>query len=195
MDLLHRRDSIVLTAIEIMSELGIQGLTTKEIAQRQEISEGTIFRHFKNKNEIILAMLDQFSQYDKDIMNSLRVRDMGFKDSVRYFITSYAEYYNNYPDIVSLAYSYDVFINEAQLADFINKIFKERFQFLIYLVERGKERDEISQNIDSESLADIIQGVFHGVSYRWRITGYSFPLKDRMLQTIDMILDNLEFEK
>ena len=57
MSLLNRKDSIVITAIEIMSELGIHGLTTKEIARRQGISEGTIFRYFRSKNEIILSML------------------------------------------------------------------------------------------------------------------------------------------
>lgn len=186
--LLRRKESIVLTAIDIMSELGIQGLTTREIATRQGISEGTIFRHFKNKNEIILAVLEQFSQYDKDIMDSLRIRNLDFKEGIRFYITSYAEYYNNYPEIASIAASYDGLINEAELADYIKKVFKERSEFVKHLIEEGKEKGQIPDCVDTEGLASIIEGFFENITYKWRMRDFSFSLKDRVLLALDMIL-------
>ena len=72
----HRKDRIILTAIEIINELGIQGLSTREIARRQEISEGTLFRHYKSKNDIILAVLDDFSKYDADIFHSVELKKL-----------------------------------------------------------------------------------------------------------------------
>ena len=48
-NILHRKEQLILTAIEIIDEIGIQRLTTREIAKRQQISEATIFRHFKIK--------------------------------------------------------------------------------------------------------------------------------------------------
>ncbi|HWQ42004.1 MAG TPA: helix-turn-helix domain-containing protein [Desulfosporosinus sp.] len=53
--------------IEVIDEQGLQGLTTREVAKKQDISESTIFKHYKSKNELILAVLDYFSQYDQAI--------------------------------------------------------------------------------------------------------------------------------
>ncbi|MDP4091416.1 MAG: TetR/AcrR family transcriptional regulator, partial [Bacillota bacterium] len=50
---IKRKERVTLTAIDILNELGFQGLSTKEICKRQEISEGTRYEHFKNKNEDI----------------------------------------------------------------------------------------------------------------------------------------------
>ncbi|MDD4730008.1 MAG: NAD(+)--rifampin ADP-ribosyltransferase [Dysgonamonadaceae bacterium] len=56
--MLHRKERLIRTAIEIVDEIGIQGLTTKEIAKRQDVSEATLFRHFASKNELLKAVLD-----------------------------------------------------------------------------------------------------------------------------------------
>lgn len=192
MNLLHRKESIVLTAIDIMSQLGIQGLTTREIATRQGISEGTIFKHFKNKNEIIIEVINHFSQFDMDIMDSLKAKNLSFKDAIRYYITSYAGYYHNYPEVVSILHTYDALINEKELAERIKNIFKIRSEFLESLVERAKDDGELCPYIDSEGLADIIEGSFRMVISKWRMDEYSFSLKDRVLLTLEMILDSLD---
>jgi AcrR family transcriptional regulator len=54
--LLHRRERIILTAIDIINELGIQGLSIREVAKREAIATSSIFSHFKSKNELILAV-------------------------------------------------------------------------------------------------------------------------------------------
>jgi Transcriptional regulator len=48
---IKRKDRIILTCIEIISDLGFQGLSTKEITQRQNISDGTLYKHFKRKKK------------------------------------------------------------------------------------------------------------------------------------------------
>lgn len=190
MSLLNRKDSIVITAIEIMSELGIQGLTTKEIARRQGISEGTIFRYFRSKNEIILSMLKEFSRFDKDIRDSVLDMDLNFAETCRVCINTYSDYYESYPAITALSYSYDGLMNEARLADYVRGILNARINFIKELVTRGKERGEIPPHIDAEGLADIMGGTFRTIVYIWRLSKYSFSLKDRMISTLDMILEN-----
>ena len=188
---LPRRDRIILTAVDIISELGIQGLTTKEIASRQEISEGTIFRHFKSKNEIILEVLKNFSQYDKDIVESIKIKDLDFDGAIKYYTNYYAEHYQNYPEIASILYSYDYLLKEEELANYISNVTNKRWEFLYSLVERGKERGEIPLDVDGEDLVFIIEGTFNAIIYRWRLSKYTFPLKDKMDQVIGIILSKL----
>jgi len=99
---LHRKDAIVLKAIEIIDETGLQGLSTREIAKRVGISEGTIFKHYKSKNEVLLAVLEHFSAFDDEIIKTIYLRKKTPKEAIIFFVSSYVEYYENYPAITAL---------------------------------------------------------------------------------------------
>ena len=100
--ILHRKERLIITAIEVIDELGIQGLSTREIARRQDVSEATLFRHYKNKNELLLGVLDHFSKFDNEILQSAKLKNLSAEEAIVYFITSTVEYYENYPAITSI---------------------------------------------------------------------------------------------
>lgn len=53
-----RKSQIIDSAIGLMSDHGVSGATTARIAAEVGVSEPTLYRHFKNKQEILLAALD-----------------------------------------------------------------------------------------------------------------------------------------
>lgn len=186
--LLHRKESVTLTAIEIIDELGIQGLSTREIAKRQGISEGTLFRHFKNKNEIILAVLDYFSQYDSDIFHSVSLKELSAKEAILFFVDAYVTYYENYPAITAMTQIFDVLSREYDFAVKIKRILSNRRNFLLQTVEAGKKTGEIKPETNSEALADVISGTFMSICLRWRMEDCGFPLRDTTMSAVEMIL-------
>lgn len=50
--------SILKAAVEVFGQKGFNGATTKEIARTAGISEGTIFRHFANKTEVLYEVVN-----------------------------------------------------------------------------------------------------------------------------------------
>ncbi len=46
-------------ALAVIAESGLRRFTTKAIAEKVGIADGTIFRQFNNKEEIVLAAMDQ----------------------------------------------------------------------------------------------------------------------------------------
>jgi AcrR family transcriptional regulator len=46
-------------AAEVLNRCGIQGATTREIARRAGVSEVTLFRHFKSKEQLLRAVLQR----------------------------------------------------------------------------------------------------------------------------------------
>lgn len=54
----ERRKQILRVAIELFSQRGFSGTTTKEIANAANVSEAMVFRHFANKEELYSAILD-----------------------------------------------------------------------------------------------------------------------------------------
>jgi AcrR family transcriptional regulator len=188
-DFLNRKERVILTAIEIIDELGIQGLSTREIAERQNISEGTLFRHFKSKNDIILAVLDFFSKYDLDIFDSVRLKGLKGKDAIIFLIDSYAIYYENYPAITAVTQIYGFLSSEPAFKNKIKSILFGRRTFLKSVIETEQETGEIKANVESGVLADIILGTFGYICLMWRLNGRDFSLREQTLLALYKLLE------
>ncbi|WP_443147031.1 TetR/AcrR family transcriptional regulator [Paenibacillus sp. HWE-109] len=53
----EKQIKIVQAAVEIFSQKGFAGSSTSEIAQKAGVAEGTIFRHYKTKKELLLSIV------------------------------------------------------------------------------------------------------------------------------------------
>ncbi|MHB8129299.1 MAG: TetR/AcrR family transcriptional regulator [Mobilitalea sp.] len=188
-NLLNRKDRLILTSIEIIDELGIQKLTTREIAKRQEISEATLFRHYKNKNELLIAVLDYFSQFDSDILQSTNLYEQDPIKALKFFIRSYAEYYENYPAITSILHLLDVFRYEPDLTAKVKEIQTSRITMLQQLVVNAQNAGDISKDTNSEMIAVMISGFTKEICFNWRLNNCEYSLRERTVETLEILLE------
>jgi AcrR family transcriptional regulator len=56
-DITKRQWKILNAAIKIFSEKGFDGARTSEIAKEAEVAEGTIFRYYKTKKDILMGLI------------------------------------------------------------------------------------------------------------------------------------------
>jgi AcrR family transcriptional regulator len=171
-----------------MSELGFQHLSTKEICKRQEISDGTLYKHFRSKDEIILGILEYYFKYDEVIKQTIEMKALSAKESIVFFFQMLSEYYENYPAITAILSSCETLRHEKGVSERVTEIFNIRCNIIVHYVEKGIESKEFRANIDSEGLSDIIIGTFRQAVLRWRMSKYTFSLKQRILLNLDMIL-------
>ncbi len=61
----NTKDRIIRAAIELVDEKGYKGATTRAIAERAEVNEVTLFRHFGNKKGILDAAIQKYSFFDE----------------------------------------------------------------------------------------------------------------------------------
>ncbi len=193
-NILHRKEQLILTAIDIIDELGIQRLTTREIAKRQQISEATLFRHFNNKNELLMAVLDYFIQFDADILESTKLHQLRPTEAITYLITSYAEYYENYPAIASILLIFHVLINEEELSGKIVEIQEDRTATIESLVKKAVQSGELRGDVDTNMIAVMIYGFFRELCLNWKISNHKFSLRDRSSSTLEMLLATLQIK-
>lgn len=53
------RDKLLEAAIKLFAEKGFNGTTTKEIAEKAEVNEALIFRHFSTKRDLYCAIIEK----------------------------------------------------------------------------------------------------------------------------------------
>lgn len=56
----RKRSEIMDAAIAIISEKGFKNTTTKEIAARADMAEGTLYNYFKNKDDILMSIAERY---------------------------------------------------------------------------------------------------------------------------------------
>lgn len=187
--MIHRRETLIITAIAIINENGFQGLSTREVARREGISESTIFKHFKSKNDFILAILEHFSQYDKAMMESTLVRDLTPKGMILHLIDTYLIYCENYPEITAILQSYNNLLHEEELKEKVLSISFSRARAIESLIDKSIEVGEMDSTVNSKSLADIILGTIQGIILKWRMKGFDFALREYTFTAVTTILD------
>jgi|GEM_PF-932784 len=64
-----RRNEIVDSAFELMFKEGVQGITIKNIALKNNITEGAIYRHFKDKQSILFALIESLEKNLFDVID------------------------------------------------------------------------------------------------------------------------------
>lgn len=184
---LSRRESIVLTAIDIINEMGIHELSLREIAKREEISEPALYRHFRNKEAIILGVLAYYSKFDKMIINTIEERRLQGKEAILFFLKSYGEYHENYPALTAIPFSFSL-TYEPSFRQQIIKIYNTRWGAVNNYIMQGKAMGEIDKDISNEALIHAIVGLESSIILRWRLENYSFSIRDKIMEGLKVVI-------
>jgi AcrR family transcriptional regulator len=187
-EILKRKEKIIITAIDLLDEAGINGLTTKEIARRQNITEPAIYKQFSSKKDIVMAILERSALFDELIENTMLDNDITGKAGILYFVKAYAEYFQNYPQITTPLFSFDMFRYDADLQKKMQDIINARVKILFEFVVKGVEMGEFSTISDPQALADALFGVIWSTTFIWQMGGCTFDLKERIMRSVTIIL-------
>lgn len=187
--LIKRRESIIVSTIETLNAVGLQNLSTKLIAKREGVSEGTLFRHFKNKTEIILAVVDHFSQYDDAIIETCRRKNLSPLEAIRYFYNAYAEYYQNYPEITVVVQSYDSLMCDPELVEKVRAIIYKRSNFIVNTIKEAQKNKILQSELEAQLIEDILSGGSKEICLKWRMQKFDFSIKERISQMVEVILN------
>jgi len=192
--LIHRKESIILTTIDLIDKYGIHQISTREIAKKQNITEGAIYKHFKSKNELMLGVLDYFSQYDNDLFLTAQQRETA-EEAIIFLVESLFSYYENYPSITAVLLSLEIMRYDEALKSKVEDIYSTRFVFFKEIIQKGQGAGEIPLELSSEMLTDIVIGTCVALCARWRLQQYSFSLREKCLEAVNTILGSFIQDK
>jgi AcrR family transcriptional regulator len=188
----QRKEYIILHAIDLINENGITNVSTKEIARRLNISEGLIFKLYPKKSDLIFAVLEHFCMYDRDMFHSALERNDNALEAIRFYVNSYMIYYENYPAITAVYQAYDSLKGDTILEQKARDIFFSRISYYSKMIEKAKESSLVHDTIDAEDIATIISSIVRGICLKWRLSEYSFSLKENAAWAVDLVLEAIK---
>jgi len=186
---LTRKEKITITSIQILDEKGIKGLTTREIAARQNITEPAIYRHFSSKKKIIFSIIEKFKIFDELITSTIRENEMQPIEALTYYIESFSKYYENYPEITTIMFSLDIYGYDKELKDEMFDTFEKRDQLIIGIIKKGQDENIFNKDISPEYFSHIIIDVLWGTIKRWKFKDTKGNLTQEVMEKIDWLIN------
>jgi AcrR family transcriptional regulator len=158
----QRRQQIAEAALRILSDQGVHRLTAAALAGQVGIADGTIFRHFSNKEEIVDAAIDLF----KEAMGGTFPPEEGDPLSrLGLFFVNRLALVSKHPEILRLAFNDRLAEAAGEAgAERVSLLVKRSVAFVHECLVEAQARGEVTRDTPAEMLTWMVVGVIRGSS-------------------------------
>ncbi|MCB9247765.1 MAG: TetR/AcrR family transcriptional regulator [Ignavibacteriales bacterium] len=182
----ERQKTIIDEALNIIHERGYEALSIRELANRVKISEPAIYRHFLNKEDIILGILSRISDFDQELIKSVNKKDSPL-EKLNEFIKFHFSFLEKNKQMTSVIFAEEIFTQSNILKEKLLKILKHRKMLIVDIIESAKSDNKIKE-VDSTELSKIIIGTIRMSVLEWKLGNFSYSL----IESGNKIIKNLE---
>jgi AcrR family transcriptional regulator len=174
-----RRAEIADAAGSVMMRRGSEHITIKEIAREIRLSEGAIYRHFRNKRDILSLMVEHaedslLNDIDKSVRpgrTPLQILEKSLQNHVSSIERRQGVSFQVIAEVVSLG---DKKLNEEAsegLARYTGRIGD--------LLSSGIKAGEVRKEVDPEAAALLVASMIQGLVNSWFLSNRDFDLEER----------------
>lgn len=175
--LTSRQREIVEAAIRLISERSIQELTIKNLSASIGVTEAALYRHFDSKLDILLAILQMFRQHAVSVHEHLRTLPDDPLHQIEFLFLTHFRTFARKPYLADVVFSEEIFRNDSRLAETVYAIMNVNFGVLKSLLEEGRRRGQVREDIPVEQLTTVIMGSLRMVVTRWRLERFRSDLE------------------
>lgn len=184
-DISKRQLEIIEAAGKILTEKGINGLTTKKLAQEMNFSESALYRHFSNKEEIIVCMLNYLA-LNMD-QHTTKLENKNPIEQLKNFFQNQFRFFESQPYFVIAVFSEGLLEESEKINHAIKSLMNKRMQLLKPIIQIGQEKRAITNDLDSDELIHILMGSVRLFMLKWRMSKFEFDIQtegNKMLTSI-----------
>jgi len=188
----QRQEMIIDEAIKIIHAEGYQSFSIRELAKKVKISEPAIYRHFLNKEDIILGILNRMLNFDHLLEKEILTKKTA-QNKIKHFVQFHFDFLEKNHEMTSILFAEDMFDQSEVLRNRLLFIIQKRRNLLATIIEEGKSKNEIV-DIDTQDLLTMILGMIRMIVLEWRLNNFVFSLAQRG-KNATKSLDELIFKK
>lgn len=162
-----KQKKIIEVAITSFAEKGYSNTSTSEIAKKAGVAEGTIFKHYGTKENLLLSIMvpflkDFFPAMVDELIGELMNDKYSFEEFLRALITNRSAFLSENREIFQV-FIKEMFYKEELRNELLPNILEIGSNHLIKVIEVFKQRGEIkdiSNEVILKMLITVIGGMF-----------------------------------
>ena len=170
-----KRQMIIQAAIEVFSRNNFQNSTISHIAQKAGVAEGTIYKYFKNKEDLFFSIpVEKTKEFSRELELHLQGIN-GAVNKISKFIWYYLYFFKNNPEYArTLMLELRVSKNFAKAKAY--QSFRQFTNQVLEIIKEGQQEGVIRDDVNIYLLRQLILGILEHMVTRWLLKGEKYDL-------------------
>lgn len=188
----ERREEIAMATLELAAETSIREITTEAIAKRVGIAQPTVFRHFKNRDEVFLEAIRHVGKGLIARLGPVLSEPSPSDQKLRGLLEIQLGYIADHPGLPQLLFSDRLHIGNPELKEAVRKQMQGFTNRITAIVSEGVESGVFRKDCDEEQAAIMIVALIQGLLMRWSLWNFEFGLEKQVEPLWQMIWASLK---
>jgi AcrR family transcriptional regulator len=188
----YRQQQIVEAALAIISDRGLEALTIKGIAARVGFSDAAVYRHFRNKAQILSTIIDLFARDSARLLQEIHGCTCPELEKIRLFFLDRCRVFSADRVLATVMFAENLFQNDPLLAAKVQQVLHGHRRLLLETL-RGAQRKKTIRALPAGHLFTLVMGSLRLLVLQWRIGGYGFDLMragEKLWLTVETVIKN-----
>ena len=192
MQISNKQQAIIEVSGKILMEKGILGLTTKNLALEMNFSESALYRHFKNKEEIILLLIRYLSNNINERFENIINSDINPEEKYIQLFKSQFAFFNKNPHFIAIVLSDGLMDNSEEIKNEVQKLIQINAICYKKVIVRGQNSNIFNNEVDADDLVHFAMGTFRLQMLKWKLSNFSFDIETQGMKTMTNLLTLLK---
>lgn len=166
-----RQSEIIRVAVELAAEKDLSSVTTQDMADAMNLTQGAIFRHFASKDEIWLAVMHWVRERLMKVLGKAAAEATDPLDAIHRMFLAHIAFVSKHPAIPRILFSELQNKKDGKLRKLIQEIISAYETRIAGLLEAAKEQSLVEGDLDSKSAAVLYIGMIQGLVMQISIFG------------------------
>lgn len=171
-----RREQITEAALALIATQGLRRLNVAAVARRVGLVPSGIYRHFKNKDEIIDAVLGLLENRLMTMVRAACDKAEDPLERLRTLLMSHIRFIREGRAIPRIIFSDDLQHGNPDRRQRILRILMGYLGQVRQIVEAAQKQRRIRPNLDPETVVMMFFGIFIPAGIRWHLTEGGFDI-------------------
>ena len=176
-ELSERQQEIITAAIHIIAEQGFQDLSLRNLAERVGVSEPALYRHFENKDDLLLKLVTFIVQNYTEVMRQIKAPQQPALQEIEQMLQRAVQFFAELKPFSTTLYAAAAFYHKPELIEQIQSVVRVSSDRLDELLQRGQREGDVRRDLPSRQMAVILMGTFRLLLEQWNWARRHFDLE------------------
>lgn len=167
----ERRAGTVAAAIELAAERNPEEITTTAIAQRMNLSQAAIFKHFPTKDTIWEAVMNWVAERLLARVDSAARGAASPLAALQAMFLAHADFVATHPGVPRMLFAELQRAEDTGAKRMARTLIRQYATRLQALIERGKAQGELAKEVDTQAAATLFIGSLQGLVMQSMLAG------------------------
>ncbi|MFA6903173.1 MAG: TetR family transcriptional regulator [Gallionellaceae bacterium] len=186
-----RQSEIIRVAVELAAEKDVGSVTTQDMADAMQLTQGAIFRHFASKDEIWLAVMGWIRERLMGVLGKAASEASNPLDAIQRMFLAHVAFVSKHPAIPRILFSELQHKKDGKMRHLIQELISGYEARIAGLLEDAKKQSLVDEKLDSKSAAVLYIGMIQGLVMQVSIFGGKRSLMQEAEKTFPIFLNGI----